>query len=129
MSKSTAAAASKTFNSGSFSIVVTPETTLAPSEIRKAVKAHGLTGGDASKAVRDFLSFQRTNFGDALAARNSEYGKLLTLASGKDWVAKGTLASNGKSLTIRADYTGSGSISPRTVSEITRALETLNAQS
>jgi len=124
----TAAVEGKTFRAGEFSIIVTPETTLAPSDIRKAVKLHGLTGADASKAVKDFLAFQRVNFGKALVARNSKVGKLITLAGSKNWVVAARMTSNGRSFTLRADYTGSGSITPRTVAEITAALNSLNSQ-
>jgi hypothetical protein len=126
MSKSTEAAVeSKTFNSGTFSVTVTPSTTLAPSAIRKAVKLHGLTGAAASKAVKDFLSFQKTNFADAVLARNSKVGRLITRASGKDWLVSASMAANGRSFTIRADYTGSGSIAPKTVEEIDAAITAL----
>ena len=121
----TAAVEGKTFRAGEFSIIVTPETTLAPSDIRKAVKLHGLTGADASKAVKDFLAFQRMNFADALLARNSKVGKLITHASSKDWLVSAAVAPNGRSFTLRADYTGLGSIAPRTVEEIDAALTAL----
>ena len=120
--------ATKTFKAGTFTIDITPATTLAPSAFRRAVKEHGLKGAEASKACTDFLAWQRTNFADAIKARNDGFGSLITLASGKDWLVSARMAANGRSLTVRANFTGTGSIAPRTLDDMKRAIETLNVK-